>query len=227
MLNSITQSLTTTVTGTEITNIDVVLAMLVALGLGIIIGVTYLVANKYALNRKGFAITLIMLPIILAVIILFVGSNVARAFSLAGVLSIIRFRSAPGESKDIGYIFFSTAVGVGCGVGMYLGSTIFVIFMSIVMFILEKISFNGGGGKAKKLKIVIPEELNYESVFDEVFERYTSRHALLKVRTTDLGSLYEANYEVTLKNGIKEKEFIDELRVRNGNLSIMLSMHGE
>ncbi|MBE6034844.1 MAG: DUF4956 domain-containing protein [Clostridiales bacterium] len=226
MLNSITQSLTTTVTGTEITNIDVVLAMLVALGLGIIIGVTYLVANKYALNRKGFAITLIMLPIILAVIILFVGSNVARAFSLAGVLSIIRFRSAPGESKDIGYIFFSTAVGVGCGVGMYLGSTIFVIFMSIVMFILEKISFNGGG-KAKKLKIVIPEELNYESVFDEVFERYTSRHALLKVRTTDLGSLYEANYEVTLKNGIKEKEFIDELRVRNGNLSIMLSMHGE
>lgn len=226
MLNSITENLTTATSGLEVTNIEVVMAMIVALGLGIIIGATYLISNKHALNRRGFSLTLIMLPIILAVIILFVGSNVARAFSLAGVLSIIRFRSAPGESKDIGYIFFSTAAGVGCGVGMYLGSSIFVVFMSIVMLILEKLSF-GGNGTAKRLKIVIPEDLNYENVFDEVFEKYTNRHVLQKIKTTDLGSLYEANYEVTLKDGIKEKEFIDELRVRNGNLSIMLTMHGE
>ncbi|QHI73978.1 DUF4956 domain-containing protein [Aminipila terrae] len=202
------------------------MAMIVALGLGIIIAVTYLISNKYVLNRKGFSLTLIMLPIILAVIILFVGSNVARAFSLAGVLSIIRFRSAPGESKDIGYIFFATAAGVGCGVGMYLGSTIFVVFMSIVMLILEKLTF-GGNNRAKKLKIVIPEDLNYENVFDEVFNKYTSRYALQKIKTTDLGSLYEANYEVTLKQGIQDKEFIDELRARNGNLNITLTMYGE
>lgn len=226
MLNSITENLTTITSGTEVSNVQVTMAMIVALGLGIIIAVTYLISNKYVLNRKGFSLTLIMLPIILAVIILFVGSNVARAFSLAGVLSIIRFRSAPGESKDIGYIFFATAAGVGCGVGMYLESTIFVIFMSIVMLILEKLTF-GGNSRAKKLKIVIPEDLNYENVFDEVFNKYTSRYALQKIKTTDLGSLYEANYEVTLKQEAQDKEFIDELRARNGNLNITLTMYGE
>ncbi|QAT43490.1 DUF4956 domain-containing protein [Aminipila luticellarii] len=226
MLDSITQNLTAVTSSTEVSNTEVVLAMIVALGLGIIIAATYLISNKHALNRGGFSLTLIMLPIILAVIILFVGSNVARAFSLAGVLSIIRFRSAPGESKDIGYIFFATATGVGCGVGMYLGSSIFVVFMALVLLILERLSL-GGKGKGRKLKVIIPEDLNYEKVFDEVFEKYTSRHALQKIKTTDLGSLYEVDYEVTLKQSTQEKEFIDELRVRNGNLNITLTMHGE
>lgn len=226
MLNSITENLTSISSNVEISNIDVLLSMVIALALGIIVAITYLVSNKYALNKKGFSLTLIMLPIILAVIILFVGSNVARAFSLAGVLSIIRFRSAPGESKDIGYIFFATAIGVGCGVGMYLGSAIFTMLMSIILLILENINF-GGSGTSKKLKIFIPEALNYENAFDEVFEKYTNSHILQRIKTTDLGSIYEANYEITLKRGIKEKEFIDELRVRNGNLSILLTLHGE
>ncbi|QIB70189.1 DUF4956 domain-containing protein [Aminipila butyrica] len=226
MLNSITENLTTTLSSAETTNLEVVLAMIVALGLGIIIAAAYLISNRYAMNRKSFSITLIMLPIILAVIILFVGSNVARAFSLAGVLSIIRFRSAPGDAKDIGYIFFATAAGVGCGVGMYLGSSLFVVFMSAIMLILEKLNL-GDNGKSKRLKIIIPEDLNYENAFEEVFQQYARRHVLQRIKTTDLGSLYEASYEVTLKAGTSEKEFIDELRVRNGNLNITMTLGGE
>jgi hypothetical protein len=226
MLNSITESLTTAVTSADVTTIEVIMAMCVALGLGMIIALCYLTTNKTALNRRSFALTLIMLPAILSVIILFIGGNVARAFSLAGTLSIIRFRSAPGDAKDIGYIFFATATGLACGVGMYTGGAAFVILMSLVMFVLEKLHF-GGNGTAKNLKIAIPEDLNYEDAFKEVFEKYTSSYKLNKIRTTDLGSLFEAVYQVVLKPDITEKEFIDELRVRNGNLSIGLTMHAE
>lgn len=223
MLNSITEALTVAGDTGAITNLDVVTSMMAALGLGLIIALTYLLTNKSAMNRKGFAITLIMLPIILAVIILFVGSNVARAFSLAGVLSIIRFRSAPGDAKDIGYVFFATGVGVGCGVEMYAGSAIFTVVMAVVMIILEKIKI-GDSGNVRHLKITIPEDLNYENVFEEIFNKYTKKHTLQKIRTTELGSLYEINYEVIVKPEINQKDFIDDLRVRNGNLSIMMTM---
>lgn len=226
MLNSLTETLTNTITSTDVTTIGVMLAMSVALCLGMIIALCYLVTNKTAPNRKGFALTLIMLPAILSVIILFIGGNVARAFSLAGTLSIIRFRSAPGDAKDIGYIFFSTAAGLACGVGMYAGGAAFVIVMSLVMFILEKLSF-GGSGTAKSLKITVPEDLNYENAFKDVFDKYTSSYKLNRVKTTDLGSLFETIYQVILKPEYTEKEFIDDLRVRNGNLSIVLTMQAE
>lgn len=222
MLNSIQELLSSTSQTETITNSDVLMSMGVALVLGIIIGVTYLASNKDRYDRKSFAITLVMLPVILGVIILFVGSNVARAFSLAGTLSIIRFRSAPGDAKDIGYIFFSTAVGVGCGVGMYAGCLIFTVIMSVVMLALEHLKF--GSATAKKLKITIPEDLNYEDAFSDVFEKMTSEAKLLRLKTTDLGSLYEAVYRVKVREDISDKELIDELRTRNGNLNISMTM---
>ncbi|MBN7773899.1 DUF4956 domain-containing protein [Clostridium aminobutyricum] len=226
MLNSLTESLTNAATSTDATTAGVIVAMCTALGLGMMIALCYLATNKTALNRRGFALTLIMLPAILSVIILFIGGNVARAFSLAGTLSIIRFRSAPGDAKDIGYIFFATAAGLACGVGMYAGGAAFVIVMSLIMFLLEKLNF-GGSGTAKSLKVTIPENLNYEDAFKDVLEKYTSHYKLNRIRTTDLGSLFEANYQVTLKPEFTEKDFIDDLRVKNGNLSIVLTMQSE
>ncbi len=222
MLNSIQEALSTTAQTEVITNTDVLMSMGVALVLGIIIGATYLISNKERYDRKSFAVTLVMLPIILGVIILFVGSNVARAFSLAGTLSIIRFRSAPGDAKDIGYIFFSTAVGVGCGVGMYTGCLIFAVIMSLIMLALEHLKI--GSEDAKRLKITIPEDLNYQEAFSDVFEKLTKESKLLRIKTTDLGSLYEAVYRVRTKDGVSDKELIDELRTRNGNLNISLTM---
>ena len=222
MLNTLTETFMST-GGGDITNMDILLAMFTSVGLGLIISLIYLFTHKESAEKKSFSMTLVMIPVILAVIILFVGSNIARAFSLAGVLSIIRFRSAPGDVKDIGYIFLSTAVGIGCGVGMYVGSAMFVIFMTLVILLLEKIIF-AEQGDVKNLKILMPEDLNFEYVFEDVFEMYTKKHTLSKMKTSELGSIYEVYYQVEMKEDVSEKDFIDELRIRNGNLSIMMTL---
>ena len=170
------------------------------------------------------AVTLLMLPIILSVIILFIGSNIARAFSLAGTLSIIRFRSAPGDPKDIGFIFFDIAAGLACGVGLFGYGAIFVAILCIIMILAEKFKFFEKKHVQKILKITIPENLNYQGAFDEILKKYTKKYSLTRIKTTDLGSLFELNYNVIMLHDEDEQEFINELRCRNGNLNIILAV---
>jgi len=165
-----------------------------------------------------------MLPIILSVIILFIGSNIARAFSLAGTLSIIRFRSAPGDPKDIGYIFFDIAAGLACGVGLFGYGAIFVVILCLIMILAEKFKFFEKKQMQKVLKITIPENLNYQGAFDEILKKYTKKYSLTRIKTTDLGSLFELNYNVIMLHDEDEQEFINELRCRNGNLNIILAV---
>jgi hypothetical protein len=169
-------------------------------------------------------ITLSMLPVILSIIILFVGSNVARAFSLAGTLSIIRFRSAPGDPVDIGYIFFDIAAGLACGVGLFLYGAAFVLILCLFMIILNKVKFAEPKSLTKSLKITIPENLDYQGIFNDIFDKYTTSYSLQRVKTADLGSLYELVYTVKMKNDADEKQFIDDIRCRNGNLNIILAL---
>lgn len=225
MLDSIMEALTAADSGT-VSNPELITAVLSALAMGFAISLCFLITNKSAMTRRSFAVTLVMLPVILAVVILFVGSNVARAFSLAGVLSIIRFRSAPADPKDIGYIFFATGAGVACGVGMFTGGAIFVAILSVALILMETLHY-GGTKTAKTLKITVPENLNYETAFENVLKQYTKKYILKKVRTTDLGSLFEVSYQVVLDEKVNEKEFLDELRCCNGNLSITLDMRPE
>ena len=165
-----------------------------------------------------------MLPIILSVIILFIGSNIARAFSLAGTLSIIRFRSAPGDPKDIGFIFFDIAAGLACGVGLFGYGAIFVAILCIIMILAEKFKFFEKKQVQKVLKITIPENLNYQGAFDEILKKYTKKYSLTRIKTTDLGSLFELNYNVIMLHDEDEQKFINELRCRNGNLNIILAV---
>ena len=209
--------------GIEINTVNIILSMAAALIFGILISLTYIYTHKDR-HQQSFAITLTMLPIILTVIILFVGSNVAIAFSLAGTLSIIRFRSAPGDPEDIGYIFFDIAAGLACGVGLFLWGAIFVILLCLVMIFISKTNYARPKSTAKQLKITIPENLDYEGVFDEILKRYTNSYVLRRVKTTDLGSLFELTYSLKMIKGADEKELIDELRTRNGNLNIVLSL---
>lgn len=210
-------------TSDEITVVSAITAMFVALIFGAAISFTYY-KNQEENYQRSMAITLLMLPIILSVIIVFIGSNIARAFSLAGTLSIIRFRSAPGDPKDIGYIFFDIAAGLACGVGLYGYGALFVLMLCIVMFITERFGFFEKKGLIKTLKITIPENLNYEAVFDDILSKYTKRYTLTKIKTTDLGSLFELCYSVEMESGADEREFINELRCRNGNLNIILAV---
>ena len=212
LINSITS---TSDSGITLTLSMAIVAMAAALIFGLVISLTYMGThkNKY---QQSFAITL--------TIILFVGSNVARAFSRAGTLSIIRFRSAPGDPEDIGYIFFDIAAGLACGVGLYGYGALFVLLLCLFMIVISKIKFGKPNTTAKNLKITIPENLDYEGIFDEIIKKYSKDYTLQKVRTTDLGSLYELTYSVNMNKDADEKKFIDELRCRNGNLNIVLSL---
>ncbi len=208
----------------DLTFFQSLVTMAVALILGGIIAFTYYQTQSDEYYQRSLAITLCMLPIILSVIILFIGSNIARAFSLAGTLSIIRFRSAPGDAKDIGFIFFDIAAGLACGVGLYGYGALFVIVLCTAIILLERCKTFEKKTINKTLKILIPEDLNYEGAFDEVLDAYTKKHSLTKIKTTDLGSLFELCYHVVMKDDVNEQEFLNELRCRNGNLSIILSV---
>lgn len=207
----------------DITVASSIITMLVALLLGSAIAFTYYKTQDDAAYQRSLAITLFMLPIILSVIILFVGSNIARAFSLAGTLSIIRFRSSPGDAKDIGFIFFDIAAGLACGVGLYAYGALFVIILCAFIFFIEKKKVFMPKTTRKILKIMIPEDLNYQGAFDDILNKYTKKHKLSKIKTTDLGSLFEVVYNISLNDNINEQELLNELRTRNGNLTIMLS----
>ena len=207
----------------DITVGSAIITMFVAILFGAAIGFTYYKTQEENYQRS-MAVTLLMLPIILSVIILFIGSNIARAFSLAGTLSIIRFRSAPGDPKDIGFIFFDIAAGLACGVGLYGYGAIFVVLLCVVILISEKFRFFEKKAVQKTLKITIPENLNYQGAFDEILKKYTRKYKLTRIKTTDLGSLFELCYTVIMQNDENEQEFINELRCRNGNLNIILTV---
>lgn len=207
----------------DITVGTAIITMLVAIVFGGVIGFTYYKTQEENYQRS-LAITLLMLPIILSVIILFIGSNIARAFSLAGTLSIIRFRSAPGDPKDIGFIFFDIAAGLACGVGLFGYGAIFVVLLCVVMILAEKFKFFEKKTIQKTLKITIPEDLNYQGAFDEILQKYTKKYTLTQIKTTDLGSLFVLCYSVIMQNDKDEQEFINDLRCRNGNLNITLTV---
>jgi hypothetical protein len=211
-----------TTTDTAISISNLLLSLLTSIALGLAISFVYAKTNRGKIPSQNFTLTLIMLPAVITVIILLVGSNIARAFSLAGAFSIIRFRSAPGDSKDITYVLFSMAIGLACGMGYLLYAGIVAVILCGVMALLEICGFGKRKENAKTLKITIPENLEYQNVFDGVMEQFTSSHLLTKVKTTELGSLFELVYEITMKKTGNEKELIDELRCLNGNLNISL-----
>lgn len=220
------ETIISSTTGESFTLVNALIVIFASILLGIIISCVYIKTSSKNGYNSGFSLTLIMLPVIISIIILLVGNNVARAFSLAGAFSIIRFRSTPGDTKDISYIFFTLAVGLASGMGYVGYAVIFTIILCTVMIILDSLNFAMPKSKAMVLKITVPEDLNFEGVFDEILNTNTTSWNMVKVRTRDFGALYELNYSIHLKNDVNQKKFIDSLRVRNGNLNISLTSCG-
>ena len=220
------ESIITSTTGESFTLTNTLIIITSSILLGIVISLAYLKTHKKDGYIPSFIISLIMLPTIISIIILLVGNNVARAFSLAGAFSIISFRSTPGDTKDISYIFFTLAVGLASGMGYVGYAVIFTIILCTVMIILDSLNFAMPKSKAMVLKITVPEDLNFEGVFDEILNTNTTSWNMVKVRTRDFSALYELNYSIHLKNDVNQKKFIDSLRVRNGNLNISLTSCG-
>lgn len=210
--------------GESLTLVNTVIIIAASIILGLAISMVYIKTHKKEGYAPSFTVTLIMLPVIISIIILLVGNNVARAFSLAGAFSIIRFRSAPGDPKDISYVFFTLAVGLACGMGYVGYAALFTIVLCGVMVVLDVMNFATPKSNSMQLKIVVPENLNYEELFDDVLTKYTSSWKMERVRTKEFGALFELTYRVNVKEEASRKRFIDELRCKNGNLNISLGL---
>ena len=195
------------------------LCLAVSLGLGLLIAFT---GSRKKSCSQSLIITLIILPAIVQTVIMLVNGNVGTGVAVAGAFSLVRFRSAPGHARDIAVIFLAMAVGIATGTG-YLGiAVVFAIILSVVFFLLTALNIGGAAAEERMLKITIPESLDYEDVFRELFEMYTHSYALTEVKTSNMGSLYKLTYRIKMKQDASEKEFIDKLRCRNGNLEILM-----
>lgn len=200
-----------------------IITVLSAVVLGAIICFTYMKTYTEGGYSQGFVTTLMMTAPIISIVVLLVGSNIARAFSLAGAFSIVRFRSEAGDPKDIAYIFFSLAAGLATGIGMIGYAFMFIIILCTVAFIMYFIKFGKPKEIQKNLRVTIPENLNYTDLFEDIFDKYTKKHTLKAVKTKDMGSVFELQYAISMIPECSEKEFIDSIRCRNGNLNIVLT----
>ena len=209
--------LDTIFTGSQITAASFLVCTGLALLLGIATALLCMYKNKYS---QSFAVTLAMLPAMVAVVIMLVNGNIGAGVAVAGGFSLVRFRSAAGTAREIGMIFLAMTLGLALGMG-YIGlAVVFFFVMAAFMLLLTKLRFGGHSESERTLKISLPENLDYEGLFDDLFARYTDRCELDKVKTTNMGTLYELTYRIALKDASKTKEFLDEIRCRNGNLTI-------
>ena len=197
----------------------------VSLLLGVLIAAAYMYNTRYT---KSFAVTLAMLPAIVCVIIAMVNGSIGTGIAVAGAFSLVRFRSVPGTAKEICAIFLAMATGLATGMG-YLGlAAAFTAVLSLVILLTGRFDFGTkrNASRFKSIRIVVPEDLDYTGMFDDLFAEYTSSCDLVNVRTTNMGSMFRLTYDVVLKDPDREKELIDKLRCRNGNLEINVSRQG-
>lgn len=192
----------------------------VSLVLGIVIAITHM---KTSNTTKGFLTTLATLPLLVMAVMIMINGNLGTSIAILGAFSLIRFRSIQGEAKDLLSIFFAMMIGLACGMGHVLFATIITLVAVVAIIFFSYTPFLEPNKKNRVLKIVIPEDLDYEEAFDEIFHKYTKKSELVRMKTMNMGSLYKLTYDITLKNGIKEKEFLDEIRVKNCNLKVLLS----
>lgn len=201
---------------------DFMLCIGCALVLGLIMVFAYMHRTRYT---KSFVITLALLPAVVCVVIMMVNGNVGAGVAVAGAFSLVRFRSVPGTAKEICALFLAMSTGLIVGMG-YLGfAVVFTVIMCIIFMIYNHLDFGITKNAAayKVLTITIPEDLNYTNIFEDIFTDYTSSYELVRVKTTNMGSMFKLTYHVTLRDIMKEKEMIDKIRCRNGNLEITVS----
>ena len=202
---------------------DLLICIGAALVLGLLIALTYQFRTPCS---RSLVVTLASLPAIVAVVIMMVGGNLGTGIAVAGTFSLVRFRTMPGTAREICAVFLSTAVGLACGAGYPVVGVILTVILCLFHLVLTAVNFGGGKNSdlRKNLKVTVPEDLDYGSIFDDIFAKYTSEAKLVAVKTTNLGSLNKLSYDVVLKKSGTEKAMIDELRCRNGNLEISISM---
>ena len=201
---------------------DFLLCVGVSLVIGLMLAGCYMYRSRYT---KSFVVTLALLPAVVCVVIMMVNGNVGAGVAVAGAFSLVRFRSVPGTAKEIGMLFLSMGAGLVAGMG-YLGyAALFTVILGGATMLYSHVNLGRvkNVNRYKVLNITIPEDLDYTQVFDGIFEKYTTSCDLVRVKTTNMGSLYRLTYNITIRDMKEEKAMIDAIRCRNGNLEISVS----
>ncbi|MBQ9964743.1 MAG: DUF4956 domain-containing protein [Clostridia bacterium] len=201
---------------------DFVLCIGISLGVGLLLAFGYMYKTRYTIS---FVTTLALLPAVVCVVIMMVNGNVGAGVAVAGAFSLVRFRSVPGTAKEIGMLFLAMGAGLIAGMG-YLGfAVLFAVLLSAVFVLYNQLDFGSkrNAARYKTVRVTVPEDLNYTGVFEEVFAKYTTSCELVTVKTTNMGSMFRLTYDVILRDGALEKDMIDDLRCRNGNLEITVA----
>lgn len=199
---------------------DFWICVAVAIALGLLISFCYMYKSEFS---KHLVISIALLPVIVAVLIMLVNGNIGAGVAVGGVFALTRFRSAQGTAKEITHIFLSMAVGLTLGLGFVSIAVILVVLVELLNLVFALTKFGTITDNRRILKITIPEDLNYTSLFDDIFEKYTKSFTLDKVKLRNLGTMFRLSYSITLKDAKLEKDFIDEIRTRNGNLDVLCS----
>ncbi|MBQ3413673.1 DUF4956 domain-containing protein [Candidatus Saccharibacteria bacterium] len=197
---------------------------LIAAGAALVMGLALAITHRFtSTTTKGFLVTLTVLPVLVMAVMIMINGNLGTSIAILGAFSLIRFRSIRGRAKDLLAVFFAMMIGLACGMGHILfgASTTAIAIVAILLFSFAP--FLEPNKKDRVLKVVVPEDLDYSEIFNDVFSKYVSRADLVTMKTVNMGSLYDLTYNVHLKHGIKEKEFLDAIRTKNCNLKVTLS----
>lgn len=222
MLDSLFRGLFDTNMVSVISMTDFLLCVGCSLALGLVLALCYMFRARYT---KSFILTLALLPAVVCVVIMMVNGNVGAGVAVAGAFSLVRFRSVPGTAKEIAMLFLAMSAGLIAGMG-YLGYAIlFTLILCALAMLYNCLDFGAKKNVAiyKTLHITIPEDLDYTGVFDDILTKHCASFELVQVKTTNMGSMFKLTYDLKLKNAAWEKEMIDQLRCRNGNLEITVS----
>ncbi len=212
-----------TIFDTAATGLDIK-TVLICAGVSILLGIAIAVTHqKTSQTSKGFLITLAVLPLLVMAVMIMINGNLGTSIAILGAFSLIRFRSIQGRANELLSVFFAMMVGLALGMGHVLFATVITAIAIAVIVFFTYTHFLEPDRHERVLKIVIPEDLDYEEVFDDIFKKYTSKAHLVRMKTMNMGSLYKLTYDIKLRHGIKEKDFLDEIRVKNCNLKVLLS----
>ena len=188
--------------------------------LGLAVALTHM---KTTQTTKGFLVTLTVLPLLVMAVMIMINGNLGTSIAILGAFSLIRFRSIEGRAKELLSIFFTMMIGLALGMGHILFAVIISSIAIVAILFLSYTTILEPNSNERVLKIVIPDDLDYEEVFTEIFKKYTRKSKLVRMKTMNMGSLYKLTYNVRMKPGVKEKEFLDEIRIKNCNLKVLLS----
>lgn len=223
MLDTVFQSVFDNAGSITVWNFLICLAA--ALLLGVFLAFAYAFRGR---ATKSFVITLTLLPSAVSMVVMLVNGNLGAGVAVAGAFGLIRFRSSPGTAREIVSIFLTMCVGLAIGMGFIGYAALFAVIMGLILLILNLMGvWDKRFSKEKILRVTIPEDLNYTEIFEDIFQEYTSKHETISVKTANMGSMFKLTYQIMLKDQSREKQFIDDLRCRNGNLEISITDKGE